>query len=275
MNYPIGVFDSGIGGLSILRALYAELPLEHFVYVADSAHNPYGERDEAHIEARSMAITRYLIEQHHIKALVIACNTATAAAVHIVRAHFPALPIIGLEPALKPAAQFSQTKIVGVMATRGTLQSAKFRHLLESLSGQADFIPVACDGLAAAIEADDAIKITALCADYTGVVAELAAKKGIFDTLVLGCTHYPLVADVLQELVGERVRLIEAGIPVARQTRRLLEERQQLATTAPTEADRFISTGDAQPLERAVQRWLQPHHPRASLQRKWQVSSPL
>lgn len=268
MNYPIGVFDSGIGGLSILRALHTELPLERFVYVADSAHNPYGERDEAHIEARSMAITRYLIEQHRIKALVIACNTATAAAVHIVRAHFPALPIIGLEPALKPAAQFSQTKIVGVMATRGTLQSAKFRHLLESLSEQAYFIPVACDGLAAAIEADDAIKIKALCADYTGFLADV-------DTLVLGCTHYPLVADVLQELVGERVRLIEAGIPVARQTRRLLEERQQLATTAPTEADRFISTGDAQSLERAVQRWLQPHHPRASLQRKWQVSSPL
>jgi glutamate racemase len=259
---PIGVFDSGIGGLSILRALHTELPLERFVYVADSAHNPYGERDEAHIEARSMAITRYLIEQHRIKALVIACNTATAAAVHIVRAHFPALPIIGLEPALKPAAQLSQTKIVGVMATRGTLQSAKFRHLLESLADQAHFIPVACDGLAAAIEADDAIKIKALCADYTGVLAELAAKNGakngIVDTLVLGCTHYPLVADVLKMLVGDKVTLVEAGIPVARQTRRLLADRNQLATAMPTEADIFISTGAKQPLEGAVKRWLNP-----------------
>lgn len=258
MNHPIGVFDSGIGGFSVLRALHTELPLERFVYVADSAHNPYGERDVAHIEARSMAITRYLIEKYQIKALVIACNTATAAAVHVLRQHFSALPIIGLEPALKPAAQLSQTKIVGVMATRSTLQSTKFRHLLESLSGQAHFIPVACDGLAAAIEADDAIKIKALCADYTGAIAELAATSGIADTLVLGCTHYPLVTDVLQELVGNQVTLVEAGIPVARHTRRLLGEYHRLTTTASTEADIFISTGNAQALERAVQRWFKP-----------------
>ena len=256
MNYPIGVFDSGIGGLSILRALHTELPLEHFVYVADSAHNPYGERDIAHIEMRSMVITRYLIEKHQIKALVIACNTATAAAVHLLRQHFSELPIIGLEPALKPAAQLSQTKIVGVMATRGTLQSAKFRHLLESLSGQAHFIPVACDGLAAAIEADDAIKIKALCAEYTGVVAELASKNGLVDTLVLGCTHYPLVADVLQELAGNRVTLIEAGLPVARHTRRLLAAHHRLNGTRTAKADIFISTGEKSALERAVRRWL-------------------
>lgn len=264
---PIGVFDSGIGGLSILRALYRELPLEHFVYVADSAHNPYGERDVAHIEARSMAIARSLLEQHHIKALVVACNTATAAAVHVLRQHFPALPIIGLEPALKPAAQSSRTKVVGVMATRGTLRSAKFRHLLESLAGQAHFIPVACDGLAAAIEADDAIKIKALCTEYTGAITELASKNipemGAVDTLVLGCTHYPLVADILQSLVGEAVTLLEPGQAVARQTRRLLAERNQLCVPTGTTnvrdtraADIFISTGSTAELEKAVKRWL-------------------
>ena len=143
--HPIGVFDSGIGGLSILQALRAELPAEDFVYVADSGHAPYGERDAAHVIGHSQAITRHLLAQHHIKALVVACNTATAAAIHLLRQQYPYLPIVGVEPALKPAAQLSQTRRVGVMATRGTLESAKFRVLLDALQGQADFILQPCE----------------------------------------------------------------------------------------------------------------------------------
>ena len=134
-SQPIGVFDSGVGGLSVLRALRAELPQEHFVYFADSGHAPYGERDTAQVLARARAITTELLERHDIKALVIACNTATAVAIHLIRAEHPGLPIIGVEPALKPAAALTRTRRVGVMATRGTLESAKFAALLDSLCG--------------------------------------------------------------------------------------------------------------------------------------------
>ena len=161
---PIGVFDSGMGGLSILGALRAELPHEDFVYVADSGYAPYGERDDRHVIARSRVITDYLRTQHGIKALVMACNTATAAAIHLLRQEQPDLPIIGVEPALKPAVNQSKTRRIGVMATRGTLGSAKFRALVESLAGQADFVCQPCDGLADAIEREDTPKIKALCA---------------------------------------------------------------------------------------------------------------
>jgi glutamate racemase len=157
-SQPIGVFDSGIGGLSVLRALRAELPHERFVYFADNGHAPYGERDAAQVLARARTITTELLERHDIKALVIACNTATAVAIHLLRAEHPGLPIIGVEPALKPAAALTRTRRVGVMATRGTLESAKFAALLDSLCGLATFILQPCDGLADAIERQDTQK---------------------------------------------------------------------------------------------------------------------
>lgn len=128
--HPIGVFDSGLGGLSVLRALRAELPNERFVYVADSGHAPYGERDDEYLIHRSGTISRWLQHHHQIKALVVACNTATAAAIHVLRAEHPALPIIGIEPALKPAVAKSKTGVIGVMATPSTLKSEKFQRLL-------------------------------------------------------------------------------------------------------------------------------------------------
>ena len=268
---PIGVFDSGVGGLSVLRALRTELPLERFIYIADSGHAPYGERDDSHIIARSHAITRYLIDQHRIKALVVACNTATAAAIKLLRQDFPELPIVGIEPALKPAAAHSQTKTVGVMATRGTLGSEKFRTLLASLHGQATFALQACDGLADAIERDDATKIVAACAHYTGAMGTFGTKTGQIDTLVLGCTHYPFVTDILRRTTGPGVTFIEGGAQVARQTRRLLQEQGWLrpapaVPSTPEEADTaagltFCTTGQAQALQSAVHRWLQVQAP--------------
>ena len=130
---PIGVFDSGVGGLSVLRALLAALPHERFVYLADSANAPYGERGDAFVAARTHAISDFLCAQHHIKALVVACNTATAAAIQELRHRHPHLPLIGVEPAVKPAAQLTRTGRVGVMATRGTVASDKFQRLLASL----------------------------------------------------------------------------------------------------------------------------------------------
>jgi glutamate racemase len=188
---PIGVFDSGIGGLSILKALRAELPHEDFVYLADSAHAPYGERAQAHVMARTRAIVRQLRGEHHIKALVIACNTATAAAVHEARAEHPDLPVVGVEPALKPALALTRTGRIGVLATRGTLASAKFAALHDSLKDQAEFVLQPCDGLADAIESGDTQRIATLCAKYTQAIGPFGKQPRQVDTLVLGCTHYP------------------------------------------------------------------------------------
>ena len=258
---PIGVFDSGIGGLSVLRALHAELALEKFVYVADAGHAPYGERDDAYLLARAHAITRYLIDQHAIKALVVACNTATAAAIRELRDTYLNLPIIGIEPALKPAAVISKTGLIGVMATRGTLNSEKFGKLLKSLQGAATFVLQPCDGLADAIEHGDAIKIEALCAQYTGAMGTFGLKFGEMDTLVLGCTHYPLIAHQLIAKVGTEIVYLEGGIPVARQTSRLLTERRTSAAVhapsdAPAKRLAFFSTGDASALAKAALRWM-------------------
>ena len=257
----IGVFDSGVGGLSVLRALLTELPHERFVYLADQGHAPYGEREDRHIIERASAITRYLTAQHRVKAMVVACNTATAAAIHLMRETHPELPIVGIEPALKPAVALSTTHRIGVMATRGTLQSEKFRTLLESLSGQAEFVLQPCDGLADAIERSDAIQIGAICAQSTSVMGTFGSKPGQIDTLVLGCTHYPFVRDVLKSLVGQPVHMLEGGAPVARQTRRVLEQRGWLAGSPIAHAARppqlvIGSTGTTDGLQNAVQCWL-------------------
>ena len=264
---PIGVFDSGLGGLSVLRALRAELPSERFVYVSDSGHAPYGERDDTHVIARSHAITQHLREQHQVKAMVVACNTATAAAIRLLRQDHADLPIVGIEPALKPAAASSKTGKVGVMATRSTLQSEKFLALLATLHGQATFVLQPCDGLVDAIEREDAIKTEAACAGYTRAMGQFGLNSGEMDTLVLGCTHYPFVEAELRRTIGDQVVLLEGGAPVARQTRRLLAEKDLLATTsAGTGNVAFFTTGKADILANAVRRWLQLESPVSTLE---------
>ena len=255
-NAPIGVFDSGIGGLSVLRALRTELPHERFVYVADSAHAPYGEREAARVRDRALQLTQELVEHHHIKALVVACNTATAVAIADLRALHPQLPIVGVEPALKPAAAQSRTRRVGVLATRGTLQSDKYRALQRSLQEQAEFVDMACDGLAAAIEADDAEKTDQLCREYLAALGPLGNQPGDIDTLVLGCTHYPFVSNTLRKYLAPGVELLESGAPVARQTRRLLEGRHLLATHGSPSDVMLQATGSADRLKWAAAQWL-------------------
>jgi glutamate racemase len=252
------VFDSGVGGLSVLKALRAELPFEDFVYVSDSGHAPYGERDDAFVIERAHVITDYLLAQHQIKALVMACNTATAATIHVLRAQHPKLPIIGVEPALKPALVLSKTRRIGVMATRGTLGSAKFQALLASLADQADFVCQPCDGLAYAIEHQDAPEIIAGIARYAGLMGQFGLNSGDIDTLVLGCTHYPFATEALQNQLGPQVQLIDNGEPVARQTRRVLTE---LSASGTLGQCRLLCTGDAPALQEAAQRWLQLSSP--------------
>jgi glutamate racemase len=293
---PIGVFDSGVGGLSVLRALRAELPHERFVYLADSANAPYGERGDAYVGARTHAITRFLREKHHIKALVVACNTATAAAIHEVRNSHPDLPLVGLEPAIKPALAVTRTGHVGVVGTRGTLTSAKFGKLMASLAGQAHFVVQPCDGLAHAIERSVAQPLSApgaspgtsaispvipttetrvLCERYVRAMGAFGNRHGQMDTLVLGCTHYIFVAQELRALVGPDVTFIETGEPVARQTRRLLEMAGLLSVDGmgprgiqaaspnalkngePAPCSvRLLTTGPLPMLQAAAQRWL-------------------
>lgn len=192
---PIGVFDSGIGGISVLRALLAALPQERFVYAGDSAHAPYGERGDAYVLERSRAVLAGMRRTHGIKAYVIACNTATAAAGRALREEHADLPIVGIEPALKPGARSTRTGRVGVLATRGTLASEKFRVLRERLSGPVEFVPHACDGLAASIEKEASSGVQAqtdaLIDQHVGALGPLGQAPGEIDTVVLGCTHYP------------------------------------------------------------------------------------
>ncbi len=257
---PIGVFDSGVGGLSVLKALRAELPFEDFVYVADSGFAPYGEREASFVVARSRTITEQLLKHEHlpVKALVIACNTATAAAVHLLRQDYPTLPIVGVEPALKPAVAVTQTRRIGVLATRGTLASQKFKALLSSLASQAEFVCTPCDGLADAIERNNAPEIEALCSEYTRATGQFGIQSGQIDTLVLGCTHYPFAGHFFRTLIGPQVQLIDNGDPVARQTRRVLPS---LAPTTHPGQLTLLTTGEPSGLAQAARRWLNVTQP--------------
>ncbi|MES2401072.1 MAG: glutamate racemase [Pseudomonadota bacterium] len=250
----IGVFDSGIGGLSVLKALRAELPHEDFIYIADSGHAPYGERDDAHVIARSQAIAAHLVAQD-VKALVIACNTATAAAIDGLRAENPLLPIIGVEPALKPAVALSRTGRIGIMATRGTLASRKFRALVDAQRGQAELVLQPCDGLADAIERNDTASIRALCDRYTKAMGRFGSQPGEIDTLVLGCTHYPFAVAHLHDLLGPEVQLVDSGEAVARQTRKRLDA-GALNGATPSGQVQLFATASQAGLEAAAQRWL-------------------
>ena len=260
---PIGVFDSGVGGLSVLRALLQTLPDEAFVYVGDSGHAPYGERDDSHVITRSRAVLGHLLRMHRIKLFVVACNTATAAAIGVLRHEHPGLPIVGIEPALKPACAISRTRRIGVMATRGTLGSAKFADLLQRLSGEASFVLQPCDGLADAIErqalgSDTDPAVARLLTQYAGSLGPFGPEAGSIDTVVLGCTHYPFAAPALQKIVGPGVHLVEPGEAVARQAAHLLDRHggRRAPVAGGASGLRLLSTGDPGPLQAAARQWL-------------------
>lgn len=216
---PIGIFDSGVGGLSVLRHLREQLPHEQLLYVADSAYAPYGGKSPQEIQARSLAIAEFLVDQG-AKALVVACNTATVAAIAVLRARF-SLPVIGMEPAVKPAVAATRSGVVGVLATTGTLQSAQFAALLESYGKNVQVVTQGCPGLVECVERGelDSIQTRALLQCY---LAPLLAAGA--DTLVLGCTHYPFLRPLIEELTEGRITLIDTGAAVARQVERRLQE---------------------------------------------------
>jgi glutamate racemase len=256
----VGVFDSGVGGLSVLRALLTEIPEAQFVYVADSAFAPYGERSAQVVIDRSRRIAAYLVHHHAVDALVVACNTATALAIDDLRRNLPYLPIVGVEPALKTAAGLSRTGHIAVLATRGTLESERFAQLrarVEASAPDIHFSCQACDGLADAIERADASNIQRLCKQYLKSVQTLKETAQPIDTLVMGCTHYPFAAEVLRNLCGPGMALVETGLPVARRTRAVLGlEPKVRPDSVAVPGLQLFSTGDPAALTFAAQRWL-------------------
>jgi glutamate racemase len=242
----IGVFDSGVGGLSVLKHVRAALPHADLLYVADSGHVPYGDKTSDYIRERSLALTEFLLGRG-ATAIVIACNTATAAAAAMLRERF-ALPIVAMEPAVKPAVAATRTGVVGVLATVGTLESARFAALLEQYAGDVEIVTQACPGLVEQVEAGelDNPATRALVERYT---RPLLARRA--DTLVLGCTHFPFVKPLIAAVAGPDVRLIDTGDAVARQlVRRLASAPEPRAAAHPHE--RFWSSGDLATARRIV-----------------------
>ncbi|BBA42791.1 MULTISPECIES: glutamate racemase [Burkholderia] len=242
---PIGIFDSGLGGLSVLRAVRAQLPDESFIYVADSHHAPYGPRDEAFITERTLAIGEWLAREG-AKALVIACNTATARAIATVREHL-SIPLVGVEPGIKPAAALSASGVAGVLATQSTLNSPRFQALLDRYGAGRRFICQPGHGLVEAIERGDTNSpaLRALLDSYLQPMLDDGA-----DTLVLGCTHYPFFAETIRDLVGDRMTLVDTSDAIARQLVRVLDERNLRAPAGTRAAPpRFCSTSDGRQLQ--------------------------
>lgn len=221
---PIGVFDSGVGGISVLKHIHALLPHEDLLYVADSKYAPYGSRTPAEITARCFEIADFLISQN-VKALVVACNTATAAAIDAMRAKYH-IPIIGMEPAVKPAAEASKNGIIGVLATVGTLKSAQFAALLENYGRNVEVVTQACVGLVECVERGELENQSTLqlIQQYCKPLIDEGA-----DTIVLGCTHYPFVRPLIEQVVGAEVALIDTGAAVAKHLKNKLEEKSLLS----------------------------------------------
>jgi glutamate racemase len=216
-HQPIGVFDSGLGGLTVLSALRARLPGEDFIYFADTRFLPYGNRSESFIQARGKEIATALAAQG-VKAIVIACNTATAAAAEVIRASVH-LPVVALEPAVKPAVALTRTRVIGVLATTRTLASRRFQHLVENHAQSIKVVPLACPGLAEAIETQgpESGAVCRLLDDYVPPLSKMGA-----DVVVLGCTHYPWVKPGIAARLPEGTRIVDTGEAVARQVERRL-----------------------------------------------------
>ena len=264
----MGVFDSGVGGLSVLAAMRHELPHEHFVYVADSGCAPYGERPAAFVIGRATTITDFLARQG-AKAIVVACNTATAAAVASLRSRFT-LPIVAIEPAVKPAAVRTRSRVVGVLTTTGTASSPNMNKLVTNYGSDVEFVIQPCPGLAECVERGQLASAATrtLVKRYVQPIVDKGA-----DVLVLGCTHYPFLRPLIEEIAGPGIEIIDPATAVARELRRRLDSADLLNTSSVSGTEQFWTTGmvnevepvvrlywrkDAAvlPLERTAEKWL-------------------
>lgn len=237
-NHPVGIFDSGVGGLSVLRQIRIDLPGETLLYVADSGYAPYGDKPADFIAQRAAAITGFLLDQG-AKAVVVACNTATAAAIAGLRRRF-AIPIIGIEPAVKPAVAITRSGVVGILATGQTVDSARFADLLRRHSQHVRVLAQPCPGLADCVEQGElnGQRPLALLNRY---LQPLLDQK--IDTLVLGCTHYPFLKPLIKKIIGQEVVIIDPSAAVSRQLYRILEERHLLTDCDGPGDERYFTSG--------------------------------
>ncbi len=238
-DLPIGMLDSGVGGLSILRQVRQLLPNEDVLFLADQAHVPYGPRPLHEVRAFSEGIVRFLLGQG-AKLIVVACNTASAAALRHLRVSFPETLFVGMEPAVKPAAVLTRTHKVGVLATPATFQGELFASVVERFAAGVRIVPQTLPGLVERIEAGD------LDGPKTRAILESAIRplveQGV-DTLVLACTHYPFVIPLIEEIAGSGVRVIDPSPAIARQGERLLRQHRLMASAGREGAVMLISTG--------------------------------
>ena len=259
---PVGIFDSGVGGLSVLRALWAELPGIPVIYFADQAHVPYGPRPLGQVRQFAEAISRYLIDQG-ARLVVVACNAASAAALHHLRQVFPETPFVGMEPAVKPAAETSRSRVVGVLATPATFQGALYASVVERFASDVQLLQHTCPGLVAQIEAGE------LSAPATRRILDAALQPmlaGGIDTVVLGCTHYPFVIPLIQEIAGPGVRVIDPAPAVARQARRLLAASVPSTLPYSAAAATFLTSGDPRRFEQTLEQLLGIRAPASRLE---------
>jgi glutamate racemase len=236
---PIGVFDSGVGGLSVLREIRKTLPGENLLYVADSAYAPYGDKPEKIIEARSIAITRFL-QSCNTKAVVVACNTATGAAVSALRSRF-SFPIVAMEPAVKPAAAQTKSGVIGVLATRRTLAGNNFVKLFARYGAEVEILAQACPGLVEQVEVGDlsGAKTRLLLERYVMPLLECHA-----DTIVLGCTHYPFLSPLIEQIAGPGVAVVDSSEAIARELKRRLGAADLLSPLTDAGTERFWSSAE-------------------------------
>lgn len=248
---PVGIFDSGLGGLSVAREVRLRLPREELLYIADSAYCPYGGRSLEEIRTRSLAVTQALIDRG-AKLIVAACNTASGAAIEILRDTFE-VPIVGLEPAVKPAALSTQSGRIAVLATPATLKTDRFNRLVDNHGSGVEVIKIPCPGFVELVEAGE-ISGDKAVASIREVIEH---SIGGVDRVVLGCTHYPFLRDAVAEVVGEGVEILDSGEAVARQVQRVLQERSLLREDG-SGSFTFYTTGDPETVGPIVSRlWME------------------
>ena len=239
---PIGVFDSGVGGLSVLRAIRSLMPEEDILYFGDQGHVPYGPRSMGQIQNFSEGITKFLLD-HDSKLIVVACNTASAAALAYLRERFPLVPFVGMEPAVKPAAETTRTGKVGVLATPATFQGALYASVVERFGTGVEFFQHTCPGLVNQIEKGELSSEDTRAILEDALLPMLDASRNI-DTVVLGCTHYPFVIPLIEQIVGKNVRVIDPAPSVAKQVKRLLEVAGTKSQAQGRASVRFFTSGN-------------------------------
>ena len=253
---PIGIFDSGLGGISVLREIHRLLPTEDLIYVADSAHAPYGAKSPDYICHRSRRVADFLLEQN-AKALVVACNTATVHAVEHLRSVLP-IPVVGVEPAVKPAARMTQTGVIGVLATQQTVSSLRLQRLIHEHAQGLQVITQACPGLVEHVEAGDfdSEALRHLLKVYTLPLMDAGA-----DTLVLGCTHYPFLSDAIHDVTHGTMTVLETSTPVTHQLMRILDKHAMRSASESLGSVQFYSSKDDLRHYQGIARlWQQPVH---------------